>query len=431
MVAVSSWGRLAHAEHTLVALDRQHLQEGLLRVPKPGLAHGLGRSYGDSCLNPGGVLWLTSGLDNFIDFDAQTGRLICEAGVALRDIQKFAIPQGWTLPVTPGTELVTVGGAIANDVHGKNHHRAGTFGDHIRNLTLARTDGGMLLCTPTENTDWFRATVGGLGLTGVILRAELQLQPSPGPWLETETIPYNDLADFFRLADESERDWEYTVSWIDCLSPGGSRGLFMRGNPVSAARPDPGQRRLTMPFTPPISLVNQFSLRCFNTLYFHLAKWGADRRLVHYRSFFYPLDGIQQWHRMYGPGGFFQYQSVVPRDSGEEAVRAMLHEIRRAGSGSFLAVLKTFGDRPAAGMLSFPRPGVTLALDFPNRGAQTHRLFERLDHIVSEARGRIYPAKDARMPRSLFESGYPGLTEFIQYRDPGISSGLSRRLLGS
>lgn len=431
MVAVGSWGRLDHAEHTLVALDRQHLAEDLLTAPLPGLARGLGRSYGDSCLNPGGTLWLTSGLDNFIDFDEQSGRLTCEAGVPLREIQKFAIPQGWALPVTPGTELVTVGGAIANDVHGKNHHGAGTFGDHVRNLTLARTDGKMLLCAPTEKAEWFRATVGGLGLTGVIVRAELQLQPSPGPWLETETISYSDLGEFFRLADDSERDWEHTVSWIDCLSPGGSRGLFVRGNPVSASRPEPRQRRLNMPFTPPISLVNQLSLRCFNALYFQLAKRRADRRLVHYQSFFYPLDSIQQWNRMYGPGGFFQYQSVVPRDGGEEAVRAMLHEIRRAGSGSFLAVLKTFGDRPAAGMLSFPRPGATLALDFPNRGAQTHRLFERLDAIVSEAGGRIYPAKDARMPRSLFESGYPRLPEFVRYRDPGISSGLSRRLLGS
>lgn len=432
MVTVGSWGRLEEAEHTLVTLDRQRLPEDLLATSGSGLARGLGRSYGDSCLNPGGTLWLTSGLDNFIDFDEQTGRLTCEAGVSLRDIQKLAIPRGWSLPVTPGTELVTVGGAIANDVHGKNHHRAGTFGDHVRHLALARTDGELLLCTPTEKADWFSATVGGLGLTGVIVRAELQLQPSPGPWLETETIPYSDLSEFFRLADDSERDWEHTVSWIDCLSPGGNRGLFMRGNPVATAPgAEPGQRKLSMPFTPPISLVNQLSLRCFNALYFQLAKHRAGRRLAHYRSFFYPLDGIQQWNRMYGPRGFFQYQSVVPRDSGEEAIRAMLHEIRRAGSGSFLAVLKTFGDRPSAGMLSFPRPGVTLALDFPNQGARTHRLFERLDAIVSEAGGRIYPAKDARMPRSLLESSYPRLAEFIRYRDPGISSGLSRRLLGS
>lgn len=432
MVAVGSWGRLDHAEHNLVVLNRHSLQADMTAARGPGLAHGLGRSYGDSCLNSGGTLWLTSGLDNFIAFDERTGRLTCEPGVPLRDIQKLAIPRGWSLPVTPGTELVTVGGAIANDVHGKNHHRAGTFGDHVRNMTLARTDGEILLCAPEEKTDWFSATVGGLGLTGVIVRAELQLQPSPGPWLETETIPYTGLNEFFSLADESERDWEHTVSWIDCLSPGDNRGLFMRANPVAAApRWIPGQRKLNMAFTPPVSMVNRLTLRCFNALYFQLAKRRSGRRLVHYRSFFYPLDGIHQWNRMYGPRGFFQYQSVVPREGGEEAIRAMLHEIRRAGSGSFLAVLKTFGDRSAAGMLSFPRPGVTLALDFPNQGARTHRLFKRLDAIVSEAEGRIYPAKDARMPRSLFEAGYPRLAEFIQYRDPGISSGLSRRLMGS
>lgn len=432
MVAVGSWGRLDHAEHNLVALNRHSLQADITAARSSGLAHGLGRSYGDSCLNPGGTLWLTSKLDNFIAFDERTGRLTCEPGVLLRDIQKLAIPRGWSLPVTPGTELVTVGGAIANDVHGKNHHKAGTFGDHVRNMTLARTDGKTLLCAPEEQADWFSASVGGLGLTGVIVRAELQLQPSPGPWLETETIPYTGLNEFFSLADGSERDWEHTVSWIDCLSPGDNRGLFMRANPVAAAPlPEPGQRRLSMPFTPSVSMVNRFTLRCFNTLYFQLAKRRSGRRLVHYRSFFYPLDGIQQWNRMYGPKGFFQYQSLVPREGGEEAIRAMLHEIRRAGSGSFLAVLKTFGDRPATGMLSFPRPGVTLALDFPNQGARTHRLLERLDAIVSEAGGRIYPAKDARMPKSLFEAGYPRLAEFIQYRDPGISSGLSRRLLGS
>jgi FAD/FMN-containing dehydrogenase len=391
----------------------------------------MGRSYGDVCLNPDGVLWKTTGLDHFISFDENTGRLVCEAGVLLRDIQRLAVSRGWMLPVTPGTQLITVGGAIANDVHGKNHHVAGSFGDHVQRLELARTDGTMIECGPDILPEWFSATVGGLGLTGVITQADLQLRRVAGPWLETETVPYGNLDEFFHLADASEADWEHTVSWIDCLS-GAGRGIFLRGNPCDAGpRPVPKSRKRTMPFVPPISLVNKASLRPFNSAYFHLKKRQTGRRLAHYESFSYPLDNLLEWNRMYGPKGFFQYQSVVPRAAGHAAVQAMLGEIAKSGEGSFLAVLKTFGNRLPVGMLSFPQPGVTLALDFPNRGERTHKLFGRLDAIVREAGGRIYPAKDARMPRDLFEAGYPRLAEFLKHRDPGISSALSRRLMGA
>jgi FAD/FMN-containing dehydrogenase len=391
----------------------------------------MGRSYGDVCLNPEGTLWVTTGLDHFIAFDQSAGRLVCEAGVLLRDIQRLVIPRGWILPVTPGTQLVTVGGAIANDVHGKNHHVLGSFGDHVQRLTLIRTDGDVIQCGPRERQDWFAATVGGLGLTGVITQAEIQLRRVPGPWLETETVPYANLGEFFRLADDSDAGWEHTVSWIDCIT-GGGRGLLMRGNPTHAQdRTAPQGRKLTMPIVPPVSLVNRLSLRPFNMAYYHLKKWRAGRAIMHYEPFFYPLDNLLEWNRMYGPKGFFQYQSVVPREVGQDAVQAMLKAIARSGEGSFLAVLKTFGNRQPVGMLSFPQPGVTLALDFPNHGERTQKLFERLDAIVLEAKGRIYPAKDARMPKELFEAGYPRLREFMKYRDPGISSSLSRRLMGS
>jgi len=392
----------------------------------------MGRSYGDACLNPQGTLWLTTGLDHFIAFDDRTGRLVCEAGVLLCDIQRLAVPRGWILPVTPGTQLVTVGGAIANDVHGKNHHVLGAFGDHVQHLTLLRTDGETIQCGPDERPDWFAATVGGVGLTGVIVQAEIQLRRIPGPWLETETIPYANLDEFFQLADDSEAQWEHTVSWIDCIPGSGGRGVFMRGNPVAAERqPVPPGRQLTMPIVPPVSLVNRLSLRPFNMAYYHLKKWRAGRAVTHYEPFFYPLDNLLEWNRMYGPRGFFQYQSVVPRGVARDAVQSMLQEIARFGDGSFLAVLKTFGNRAPVGMLSFAQPGATLALDFPNHGEHTQKLFARLDAIVTEARGRIYLAKDARMPRELFEAGYPRLAEFMKYRDPGISSGLSRRLMGS
>ena len=433
MKAVSSWGRLsAEPHHVFSARDLPALQQALRHSSNPGLAHGMGRSYGDACLNPGGTLWLTGGLDHFIAFNEDNGHLVCEAGVLLRDIQRLAVPRGWMLPVTPGTQLVTVGGAIANDVHGKNHHVLGSFGDHVLRLTLLRTNGETIECGPHERSDWFAATVGGVGLTGIITQAELQLRRTPGPWLDTETLAYANLDEFFQLADASEAHWEHTVSWIDCISGGGGRGVFMRGNPiVTAPRPLPTAQQRTMPLVSPVSLVNRLSLRPFNMAYYHLKKWRAGRAITHYEAFFYPLDNLLEWNRMYGPRGFFQYQSVVPRAVGRDAIQAMLREIARSGDGSFLAVLKTFGNRQPVGMLSFAQPGVTLALDFPNHGARTHRLFERLDAIVREAQGRIYLAKDARMPRELFEAGYPRLPEFLPYRDPGISSGLSRRLMGS
>lgn len=431
MVAISSWGRLGCFEHEVIALSDRHQVVSELKNNPTGIAHGMGRSYGDVCLNPNGVLWKTTGLDRFINLNENTGRLVCEAGVLLRDIQRLVIARGWILPVTPGTQLVTVGGAIANDVHGKNHHGSGSFGDHINSLKLIRTDGSIIICGPNLLPDWFAATVGGFGLTGVITEVEIQLRRVTGPWLSSETIPYGNLNEFFHLADASEADWVHTVSWIDCVAKGG-RGLFMRANPMDSVEyQKPKARKLTMPFAPPISLINKLTLQPFNTAYFNLKKRQAGKNTAHYESFFYPLDNLLEWNRMYGPKGFYQYQCVVPRSVGHDAVQTMLKEIADSGEGSFLAVLKTFGNRQALGMMSFPQPGVTLALDFPNQGERTLKLFERLDTIVREAGGRLYLAKDARMPRDLFEAGYPRLAEFLKYRDPGMSSALSRRLIGN
>lgn len=433
MRLMTSWGRLsADAHHIVVLNDPTNVKKLIGEGSLPGVAYGMGRSYGDVCLNPEGTLWVTTGLNHMIAFDDTTGCLVCEAGVLIRDIQRLMIPRGWILPVTPGTQLVTVGGAIANDVHGKNHHAQGSFGDHVLSLNLVRTDGTALECGPHAQTDWFAATIGGLGLTGLIIQAKIQLRRVNGPWLDTEIIPYSNLSEFFRLADSSEAEWEHTVAWIDCLSGVSARGLFMRANPATfTERAVPRARKLTMPIIPPVSLVNRLSLRPLNVAYYYLKKWRAGRAITYYEPFFYPLDNLLEWNRMYGPNGFYQYQAVVPREVGQDAIQAMLKEIKRSREGSFLAVLKTFGNRKSVGMLSFPQPGVTLALDFPNNGARTHQLFERLDAIVREAKGRLYPAKDARMPREIFESGYPRLVEFMKYRDPGISSALSRRLMGS
>jgi FAD/FMN-containing dehydrogenase len=431
MRPVSSWGRLGAPPHDVVELTDRDRVAASLTGRGPGIAYGLGRSYGDVCLNPDGVLWRTAGLDRFISFDAITGRLACEAGVVLRDIQRLMIPRGWSLPVVPGTQFVTVGGAIANDVHGKNHHVVGSFTEHVRRLTLVRSTGETIDCGPDRQPALFAATVGGLGLTGLIVDAELQLQPTTGPWLETETLPFAGLPAFFSLSDESEASWEHTVSWIDCTSGSNLRGLFMRARPAGERAGKPWrERKRRVPLTPPLSLVNPLSLKPFNSLYYHVRRRHTGVQVVHYEPFLYPLDSVLEWNRLYGPAGFYQYQSVVPRPAALEATRDMLDAIARSGEGSVLAVLKTFGARKPVGLLSFPREGVTMALDFRKSGALP-ALFGRLDDIVRAAGGCLYLAKDARMPRGLFEATYPNLAAFSGQRDPGMSSGMSRRLMGS
>jgi FAD/FMN-containing dehydrogenase len=430
---VTSWGRVQGFRHEVVGLHNRF--ETLPALPIQAshiLPYGNGRSYGDSCLNAGGALLKTRQLDRFISFDAVTGVLACESGVLLDDVLRLVVPQGWFLAVTPGTRFVTIGGAIANDVHGKNHHRTGTFGMHVRRFELLRSDGQRLLCSRDENADWFAATVGGLGLTGLITWAEIQLRRIGSPWMNVETIRYQTLDDFFELCAESDRDYEYTVSWVDCSSKGKKlgRGLFMRANHASAiAAPlKHCSKTRTFPFVPPVSLVNSFSLRAFNTLYYHRQLGHQRQCLQHYEQFFYPLDGILEWNRLYGPHGFYQYQCVLPIGVSKEASAQLLQQIGQSGMGSFLAVLKLCGTSISPGRLSFPQSGVSLALDFPNRGEHLYRLFSRLDTIVREAGGRIYPAKDGRMPSELFRTGYPQWKAFTQFIDPRFSSNFWRRV---
>lgn len=432
MRRIQAWGRLDNALHDVVPLTDPGAVAQLIRSRATGIACGNGRSYGDVGINPGGVLWDARGLDRLIEWDAHTGVLRCESGVLLKDIQQALLPQGWWLPVTPGTQLITVGGAIANDVHGKNHHAAGTFGNHVLSFTVARTSGEVLHCSPDTNPQLFAATIGGLGLTGIILEAELQLRRCPGPWLEVDTVPFHGLPEFFQLSEQAESDWEYAVAWLDCLSGGRrARGIFTRARPITVQSPAPKRKRTRrMPFVPPFSLVNRFSLRPFNLAYYFAQRWKPARSIQHYEQHLYPLDALLDWNRMYGPRGFYQYQSVVPRSEGKACTAMMLDEIRRSGRGSFLAVLKTFGSVKSPGMLSFPREGVTLALDFPNEGRATLALLDRLDAIVREAGGALYPAKDARMSREMFDAGYSRLSEFLPWRDAGASSGFSRRVLG-
>lgn len=424
-----SWGRYPQAHQRLLPVG---WRSDPLQLPEEGnvLAVGLGRSYGDSCLNDGGTLLTTRFLRRWIDFDSEAGVVRCEAGVSLEEILAVAVPRGWFLPVTPGTQFVTVGGAIANDVHGKNHHVAGTFGRFVRAFELLRSDGSRRVCSPTQNVELFSATIGGLGLTGLITWAEIALQPAPNAWVDTESIRFRNLEEFFALSAESV-EWPYSVAWVDCFAKGDNlgRGLFSRGRhaaPIDGAPRKPATRSLSVPFDAPAFLLNGLTLRAFNVAYYRKQLSRVARARVHYRPFFYPLDAIHRWNRLYGKRGLLQWQCVVPTDS--QAIRRILEDISRSGEGSFLAVLKTFGNVRSPGLLSFPRPGVTLALDFPNRGTPTFALLDRLDAIVREHLGALYPAKDARMSPETFRAGFPNWEKLAALADPRFSSSFWRRV---
>jgi len=431
MVELASWGRYPKSTARKAVRVKDRRAALPLEAGATHLAYGNGRSYGDVCLNDDGILFDMRGLDRFIAFDPVSGLVTCEAGVQLADIIRIALPRGWFLPVTPGTKFVTVGGAIANDVHGKNHHRFGSFGNHVLSFELVRSDGGRFICMPNVNGELFAATIGGLGLTGVITQASLQLRPVTSSFVAGETIKFGNLDEFFALSEQSDENFEYTVAWVDCVSGGSAlgRGHFMRGNHTFRHGAKADRKPVPMPLMPPFSLVNRLSLKPFNAFYYHRQIKKAARRLWHYDPFFYPLDGISDWNRLYGPKGFVQYQCVIPRASQRDGIAALLKEIAGSGLGSFLSVLKLFGDKPSRGLLSFPMPGATLALDFPLVGDKTFALVARLDAVVAEAGGRIYPAKDARMPASLFRKSFAQLERFQKFIDPAFSSSFWRRVM--
>lgn len=419
-----TWGRLAEYQVDSRTLsNRNDVATELSK--RAGLAHGSGRSYGDVAVSQ--ALWSTRGLDRFIEFDPETGVLTAESGVELGVIQKIFSERGWMLPVTPGTQFVTLGGAIANDIHGKNHHSAGTIGEWVVKLTLARSDGSLCECSPSVNSELFRATVGGLGLTGVITTATIRLKKVPGPWISAETIPFKNLDAFWQLSRESE-GYEYSVAWFDCTTKTG-RGIFTRGDHTPAAKPNKESKALNFALTPPVSLINRLTLKPLNLAYFLLNKVVAGHKIVHYRPFFYPLDAITNWNRAYGPKGFYQHQCVIPEETAQVALEELLTAIREAKAGSLLAVLKTTGERKAPGLLTFPIRGVTLALDFPNRGAKTQELLARLDAIVLKHGGRVNPSKDATMSHETFVASFPNYKTFNKLRDPKLSSLFSQRVI--
>lgn len=427
-----SWGGYPKGTHAHVHKPAWNDEvAGILKAASLGslLPYGLGRSYGDSCLNMDRELIDCRRLNRILGFDETTGVLRCESGVSFADIIDVFLPKGWFLPITPGTQFVTVGGAIANDVHGKNHHCAGTFGDHVHQLGLHRSHDGLVVCSREENEQMFRATIGGLGLTGVIAWADIQLRRVAGPWIDAELVPFQSLSGFLDLSRESSGHFEYTVAWLDCFAGRNPRGIFFRGNhSAENAKTFRPKRGLKLPFNSPAWLLNRYSVRAFNAVFYraHAAKKGST--LVGYDSFFYPLDSVRQWNLLYGKQGFLQYQCVIP-ESNVDAFEELLDRIARSGMGSFLGVLKQFGSAPPAGMLSFPRPGLTLALDFAMRGEQTLQLMRSLDDVVLRSGGALYPAKDARMSPALFEASFPRWRSFVPCIDPKMSSSFWRRVM--
>ena len=429
-----SWGRYPKYGARLVPMHwQQDFPANIAGLHNGALPVGMGRSYGDSCLLENGNLVVTTGMNRLLSFDPETGILVAEAGVTLAQILDFAVPRGFFLPVSPGTKYITLGGAIANDIHGKNHHIAGTFGNHVTQFELVRSDGSHRLCSATENPDWFAATVGGLGLTGMITWAALRLRPIVSRLIDYEGIQFHGIDEFLDLT-RRHNDVEYTVSWVDCASTGKNfaRGIFMLGDHSQVPaelKPSP-EPKLVFPFDAPGFMLNHATVSLFNTAFFHKQIKPRVKELQDYEPFFYPLDIALHWNRMYGKRGLLQFQYAIPWESAKEGTIAILTEVAKSGLASFLAVLKAFGDVPSPGLMSFPQPGITLALDFPIKEGVTFPLFERLADMTRDFGGRLYPAKDAAMTAAQFQTFYPQWEQLARFRDPVLTSSFWERVTG-
>jgi len=441
---LSGWGRFpVETCHVYRPETPRQLADIFASGAQPSfISHGLGRSYGDAPLNRHGGVICHTRLDHFLTFDAETGVLGCEAGVSLAEILRCFLPRGFFLPVTPGTKFVTVGGAIAADVHGKNHHQDGTFGNFVLDFQLLTPTGETLSASPTSNGEVFCATMGGMGLTGAILSARIKLRPVTSAWMLVDYQKAANLEDALERMTASDISYQYSVAWIDCLATGGQMGraVLMRGNhaaanelPASIRAPlaEPAGRRWSLPINLPSLALNSLTVRAFNWCYYGVHK-DVLRQLVSIEKFFYPLDAVHHWNRLYGRRGFVQYQVALPQEGGLEGLREVLSRLAQSRRASFLAVLKRFG-KSNSGLLSFPIEGYTLALDLPVAGGLVPLLHE-LDRVVLNYGGRVYLAKDAVTTAQSFAAMYPQLERFqaIKKRlDPrGVLSSSQARRLG-
>jgi decaprenylphospho-beta-D-ribofuranose 2-oxidase len=449
---LTGWGRTAPTSADLVRalhpdMVEQAMAEAVGSAAARGrgiIARGLGRSYGDAAQNAGGTVVDTTWLDSVHHADLTSGVVSVGAGVSLQALMERLVPLGWFVPVTPGTRMVTVGGAIAADIHGKNHHVDGGFCAHVADLTLV-TPGGTVTVSPEVDPDLFWATAGGMGLTGVIIRATLRMIPVETGYMTVDTERADDLDAAMALMATGDHAYRYSVAWIDCQTTGGrlGRSVLTRGDHAryddlppglqapSRARAFRSRTSLSVPATPPGGLLNPVTVGAFNEFWFRKAPRHEVGRIETLGTFFHPLDGVGAWNRLYGPRGFLQYQFVVGQESAE-VVRRIIERIAGARLASFLAVLKRFGPGDP-GPLSFPRPGWTLALDLPVGRPELGRLLDRLDDEVAGAGGRVYLAKDSRLSPAAFRAMYPGVEAWLAVRhrvDPDgvLRSDLGRRL---
>jgi FAD/FMN-containing dehydrogenase len=432
---LSGWGRIPVVGRELRSEDLEALSRDAV------LMRGLGRSYGDSSLPPPShaVVAGSTLADRLLGFDPATATLRAEAGFSLAELNRLFWPRGFCAPVAPGTQFITLGGMVAADVHGKNHHRDGGFGASVLSLRMRVADGRVLECSREAHPELFRATLGGMGLTGHVLEVCCRLQRIPSPWIWQESERIHELERFIEELKRSGAEWPYTVGWIDCLKRGRGmgRGILYRGrwaHPAQAPRRPPRpKRRPTMPFVLPGWIVNRWSVRAFNSVTYYGHVPSRRRGIVHPESFFYPLDVIRHWNRLYGPRGFTQYQCVVPDSAGHGAARRFLELLTGRGGASMLCVIKDCGAE-GEGLLSFPKPGISIALDIPVRDS-SQSLVDALNELVIAEGGRVYLAKDQFTRADHFRAMEPRLPEFLAVRrrwDPEgrLRSAQSVRLLG-
>ncbi len=443
-MTLSGWGRHPIEE---CYTNRPEIQEDIKHilldgVQKSYISFGLGRSYGDTPLNLNHGVILTTKLNKFISFDPTTGVIECEAGVSFAEIIEYFLPKGFFLPVTPGTKYVTVGGAISNDVHGKNLHVDGSFSQHVISFELLIADGSVLQCSRESNSEIFWATIGGIGLTGIILTAKFKLIQVETSYYDVRYEKAQNIEKALQLFQESDDQYQYSVAWIDCLAKGNSLGkcVLMRGNHAKMEQLNNNQKqsplivknkyKVNVPINLPSIVLNQASIKLFNKAYYSTQPSGVNKT-VYFEPFFYPLDSILNWNRLYGKKGFVQYQAVFPADQTQGLVR-MLEKLSSSNRSSFLAVLKSSGNE-GQGMLSFPKKGYTLALDIPIKDDSLFPFLKELDELVIQHGGRVYLAKDSTLDPDSFKIMYPRLNEFQAIKnkvDPNglFSSSMARRL---
>lgn len=406
---ITNWGNFPVVETEVRSEDSLAKIKEFVRSNREIIARGNGRCYGDASLAE--HVFSTKRLNKFISFDRLNGIIECESGVLLSEVLEVIVPQGYFLFVTPGTKFITVGGAIASDVHGKNHHAEGCFSEYVLEFDLIDENGEVQTCSRTENTDKFWSAIGGMGLTGIIVSAKFKLKNIETSYIRQESIKADNLDEILRLFDESE-DWTYNVAWIDCLQKGDKigRSILMRGEHAFKHQLPQKQQKSALkmlrkkapavPFYFPNFVLNSLTVRLFNFFYYKKQQAKSVSNVVHYETFFYPLDVVNDWNRIYGRNGFIQYQMVLPKETGKEGLKKILEAIAASGNGSFLAVLKLFGKNNPEAYNSFPMEGYTLALDF-KVNKKLRKLVDELDQIVEQYGGRIYLTKDSMSKSSL------------------------------